>query len=481
MKLFCLQSIGSALAAAVCCALPAGNAHAQFASWSSQPDVRSLAGDFDGDGASDIVLTGGAGWSSMPVAFSNRDGSFRVVNFFIGDFATWATAPGVKTLVGNFNGDRKSDVALVGGAGWTSIPVAFSNGNGIFSVTNSWVGEFGAWAAVPNVDVLAGDFDGDGRTDVALAGGDPNWWHTMPVAFSRRGGTFKITNLDVGIFAVRAGMVGTKKVVGDFDGDGKADVAVVGNTASRTMPVAFSRGKGRFDVSDAPIGEFAAWAAVPGVKVLAGDFNGDKRSDIALIGGDPAWWSTVPVAFSNGDGTFNVTNHTVYFPGGNLSASAAQGGATVVAGDTNGDGLTDITVISALTDVYTGLSTSDGHFTIVASRPSDFAMKSHEAGVRAVAGDYNRDGRLDVALTGSPFWHTVPVANASGGTWTATFRAVQEPVVQEFFPVRAWVTGSTWEPYANRCVADPVGSLRTLQPDPSYVMGYRSGSDEASS
>jgi hypothetical protein len=479
MKLFCLQSLGGVIAAAVCCALPVGSAHAQFASWAAVANATPLPGDFNGDGASDIALVGGGGWNTLPVAFSNRDGSFNVTNQGVNDFATWALVPGARSVVGDFNGDHKSDIALVGGAGWWTIPVAASIGDGNFRISNMNVGDFGGWASAPNVQVLAGDFDGDGRTDIALAGGDPAWWHTMPVAFSKKDGTFKVTNTEAGVFAARAGEVSTRKVVGDFDGDGKADIAVVGSSA-RTMPVAFSRRRGVFEIRDAAIGEFAAWAAVPGVKVLVGDFNGDKRSDIALIGGDPNWWSTVPVAFSNGDGTFTVTNFQVYFPGGNLSAFAAHPAARVFAGDTNGDGRDDITVVSALTEFYTGLSSGDGHFSVVTSNPGDFAMRSHETNVRAVAGDFNQDGRLDIALTGNPFWTTVPMAWSQGGSWTATFRAIQNPIIQDSFPARAWVTGSTWEPFANRCAADPVGSLRALHADPAYVMGYRSGSDEAS-
>lgn len=485
MKNLCLSHLrrqGLYVAIALCAVASSSQAQTEFATWSAAANVKHLPGDFNGDGATDIALIGGdpAWWSTMPVAFSNRDGSFNVTNVDVGQFADWAAAANVKALVGDYDGDGKSDVALIGGDPnwWIFMPVAFSRGNGAFRTTAYRVGEFAAWAAAPNVEALVGDFDGDGKSDVALAGGDPAWWHTMPVAFSTGKGSFKIKNTDVGVFAVRAGVPSTKKVVGDFDGDGKADVAVIGSAASGTLPVAFSMTKGRFDVRDVAIGDFATWGSLPGVKAMVGDFDGDARSDIALIGGPG--WNTIPVAFSNGDGSFRVTNTSAVFASGNLSALASHGAARVVAGDANGDGRTDITVISASVETYTALSSGNGSFSMVGSVPGKFAMQSHEAGVVALPGDFNRDGRLDIALTGAPYWHTVPVAYSSGGAWTASSRSVQPPVVREYLPVRGWVTASTWEPYANRCVVDPVGSLRSLQADPAYVMGYRSGADSDS-
>jgi hypothetical protein len=170
-------------------------------------------------------------------------------------FNTLANDPNVKTITGDFNGDHSVDIGLVGGPGSNTAPVAFSLGDGKFSIFNQRVGDFAAWAAVPNVKTISGDFNNDGRTDVALIGGDPSWWHTMPVAFSNGDGTFRITNTDVG--------------------------------------------------------EFASWAAVPNVRTISGDFNNDGRTDVALIGGDPSWWYTMPIAFSTGDGNFAVTNFSI--------------------------------------------------------------------------------------------------------------------------------------------------------------------------
>jgi hypothetical protein len=64
----------------------------------------AVPGDFDCDGRGDIAVTGGSGWNTIPVAFSNGDGY--------------------------------SDIALTSGTGWNTIPIAFSNGDGTFHGQN---------------------------------------------------------------------------------------------------------------------------------------------------------------------------------------------------------------------------------------------------------------------------------------------------------------------------------------------------------
>ena len=141
-----------------------------FAVWAATPNVQNLFGDFNGDGRTDVALIGPAGWASMPVAFSNGDGTFTVTNLPITNFAGWAATPNAKAIVGDFNGDGLADVALIGPSSWGSMPVAFSNGDGTFNVTNVPIASFATWAATPNAQILVGDFNGDGKTDVALTG-----------------------------------------------------------------------------------------------------------------------------------------------------------------------------------------------------------------------------------------------------------------------------------------------------------------------
>ena len=265
-----------------------------FASWAATTNAKRLIGDFNGDGRIDVALTGASGWSTLPVAFSNGDGTFNISNQPIVNFAIWAATANAKPLVGDFNADGLTDLALTGVSGWSTLPVAFSNGNGTFNVTNQPINNFANWAATTNAKPLIGDFNDDGRTDVALTG--PSVWNTLPVAFSNGDGTFNVTNQPINNFASWAATANATPLVGDFNGDGVTDVALTGASGWSTLPVAFSNGNGTFNVTNQAIVNFAGWAATTNATPLIGDFNGDSRTDVGLTG--PSAWGTLPAAFS---------------------------------------------------------------------------------------------------------------------------------------------------------------------------------------
>ena len=284
---------------------------ANFPTWATVAGARAVAGDFDGDGHGDVALAGGAGWNTVPVAFGDGAGGFWVTNSGVANFPSWATA--ARSLVAaDFNGDGATDLALLGGPGWNTIPVAFSNRDGSFTVTNLQTPNIPGWAQVPGAYAVAGDFNADGAGDIALVGGQG--WNTVPVAFSNRNGTFAQTNAGVVAFPGWAQTPGARAMVGDFDGDGDADLALTGASGWNTIPLAFSDRLGGFAVSNRGVADFPGWATSAGVKLAAGDFDGDGDADIAAVGG--AGWRTTAFALSDRAGGFTSANLPMAnFPG----------------------------------------------------------------------------------------------------------------------------------------------------------------------
>ena len=168
-----------------------------------------------------------------PSAAKSDQGSFAVANQPVGDFSNWAWQPG-QALMGDFDGSGRDSIALVGAQGWTTIPVAFSNGDGTFTVTNEQVDRFPSWAALQGTNVLAGDFTGTGRTALALTGITGS--AAIPIAVPTSGGHFTVLNPSVKNFPVSGGV---KFFAGNFGGTGTNTIAATGAFGLPTLPVAF--------------------------------------------------------------------------------------------------------------------------------------------------------------------------------------------------------------------------------------------------
>ncbi|MBG6135840.1 FG-GAP-like repeat-containing protein [Longispora fulva] len=386
-----------------------------IAGWVRDNTPAQLGRDYNGDGRTDIAMVGGDNWNSIPVALSKGDGSFGITAVAADNFASWAKNPTAKPLTGDFNGDGRADIAMVGGDSWDSIPVALSKGDGSFTVTATVAGSFAIWARNATAKPLTGDFNGDGRTDIAMVGG--SGWNSIPVALSNGDGSFAIVAVAADSFGTWATSSSAKPLTGDFNGDGKTDIAMVGGDNWNSIPVALSKGDGSFAVTAVAADSFAIWARNATAKPLTGDFNGDGKTDIAMVGGDN--WNSIPVALSRGDGSFTITAVAA----DNFATWAKNAAAKPLTGDFNGDGRTDIAMVggSGWNSIPVALSNGDGSFTVSAVVASNFATWANNSSAKPLTGDYNGDGKADIAMVGGDNWNSIPVALSKGdGSFTIT-------------------------------------------------------------
>ncbi len=380
------------------------------------------------DSSKDIALVRQTpGWASIPVAFSRGDGNWDITNGPAPTFITdWAHQPGVRAVTGDFNGNGLMDIALVRQTpGWASIPVAFSRGDGNWDITNGPAPNFiPDWAHQSGVRVVTGDFNGNGLMDIALVRQAPGWG-SIPIAFSRGDGNWDITNGPAPTFIPDwAHQPGVRAVTGDFNGDGLTDIALVRQTPGwASIPIAFAVGDGTWRITNGPAPTFITdWAHQPGVRIVIGDFNGDGLMDIALVRQTPGW-ASIPIAFAVGDGTWRITNAPAP---SFITDWAHQPGVRIVTGDFNGDGLTDIALVRQTpgwASIPIAFAVGDGTWRITnGPAPTFITDWAHQPGVRVLTGNYNGNGLTDIALVRqTPGWGSIPVASAVGdGTWRIT-------------------------------------------------------------
>jgi hypothetical protein len=381
-----------------------------FPGKTSQTGVKVVAGDFNNDGLGDLAAVGNNTWTTVPVAFGDGNGGFTVTNLTVGQSFPTLASQAKSVVAADFDGDGATDIALLGGIGWTTIPIAFSNWDGTFRVTNQGVPNLPGWSQQSGVKAVAGDFDGDGDGDIALLGG--SGWGSIPMGFSNRDGTFVQTNTQVANFPGWAALGTAKAFAGDFDGDGDADIALTGPASWGSIPVAFSDRHGGFTVTNNAVSDFPGWASIAGVKLAVGDFDGDGDADLADLG--VSGWRGFGFALSNGSGGFLPAS----VPNPDFAAKAALN-PFVLAVKTNRDGAADLVLTGA-----SGATT----LPVAYLKPSPVITQSSTilGGTADRAFDGNTDGNWgDGSVTHTDFesqpWWQVDLGVLTRVTWVEIY------------------------------------------------------------
>jgi hypothetical protein len=325
-------------------------------------------------------LAAGEGQNHVLVADLNRDGRLDVVlsvstgiRIFLGDGAGGfagglVVAAGLEpteVAAGDFDGNGTVDLA-----------VANASSNDVTILLGDGAGGFAEAAASPvaagqrSHGVEVGDFDHDGKLDLAVTN---DYSFNVTVLMGDGTGAFAQppgSPIPVGVYPAQL-------VVGDFNADGKQDFAVT-NSGSASVSILLGDGTGGF--AQAPGSPVAEITTPTGI--AAGRLDGDGYLDLAVASdNDP---NTVSVLLGNGTGGFTTRTPV---------ASASP--RAVVVGDFDGDGRADLAVANYLADNVT-LFRGDGAGAFAEAPGFPIAVGARPADMRA--GDFNGDGRLDLAV-----------------------------------------------------------------------------------
>ncbi len=328
-------------------------------------------GDLNKDSNADIVVSS-SNSATVTVLLGNGNGTFRTPfsyvtrehagAFFVSDF-DWDGNPDVVFAAGHPD-------ALVAASGDTNITVLYGRGDGTLYGTPAVV--------LPSLgEFTVGNFNNDAVPDVVatapLVAGTPNATG-LYVALNNGAGTLVAqTPISVG------GLQLSRIASGDFNGDGKRDVAV---TAGNTIQVLTGTGTGTFN---AP----AALAGGPSMtSITAADVNADNKQDLIFTDDNE---DRVSVALGNGNGTFAARTQLV----------VGVDPKSVVVADVNGDGKPDLIVANS---GQLGNDTSAGGISVLLGNgngtfqsATNFNSGIHPTNV--TVGDVNADGKADLIVS----------------------------------------------------------------------------------
>lgn len=221
--------------------------------------------------------------------------------------------------------------------------------------------------------IIAADFNGDGKADLAV---NNKYYSNVGILLNQGNGTFGAkTTYNTGIYP--AGQNPNYLVAADFNNDGKLDIAT-SNETSNDMSVLLGSTTGTFNTAVT----YSVGGTAP-IAIAAGDVNGDNNKDIITSN---ATSTNVSVFIGSGSGTFATpVNYTV------TSSSAIR---DILCFDINNDSNLDLVTCNS-TEVKLLTGNGTGSFGATVTFTTGNANNS-----TLTYGDFNGDGKIDIAGAG---------------------------------------------------------------------------------
>ena len=334
--------------------------------------VPVLSVDMNGDGYSDLILHQAYGSPIIGVQLSNGDGTFKAPVYYTPTTVN-QTSVFLAAAAGDFNGDGKTDVAILaltppsvtGGTNTNTLTIFLNTGSGGLKQAASYALNATSSADQPTL-VVAGKLNGDNETDLAVIYRGSTSGKVVPY-FATGEGSFK-----AGASHTLNGAL-YSAAIGEFTSSGYGDIAV---TTSKGIQVLLGSSSGSFTA--APVTAYPS-SVTNTTGLVVADFDKDGRMDLAAFGG-----SQVLVFWGAGNGTFSSN-----------SAFSQSNASALIASDINGDGLVDLAAsdVSGAIHIFSNLGARN-------FRGAPATSSANATGI--VSADFNKDGKKDVAVVNTP-------------------------------------------------------------------------------
>ncbi len=238
--------------------------------------------------------------------------------------------------------------------------------------------------ANPNA-LATGDFNGDGKTDIAVANLNAK---TVGILLGNGDGTF---NFGATLSTADQPL---SLVVGDFNKDGHLDIAVGNNAPTSTVQIFLGDGTGNFTAVSTVVN------TVDPVALAVGDLNGDGFPDLVVAN---YMINTISIFLGKGDGTFWPSSTPTLILSGPIALRVA---------DFNNDGIPDVAIANNKSNTVV-IATGKGNGTVVSKGTLTLASVPSAIGVA----DFNADGKMDLAVASQAASTVTVYAGNGNGTF----------------------------------------------------------------
>jgi hypothetical protein len=277
-----------------------------------QPSYRGkgVFGDFNNDGPQDLAITASGDFRFTDVWKNTADGSFSQVE---NPGTSINSDPGV--CAADFDNDGHLDLALAGHTfGGGNSEVEKGDGTGYFAVARILDGSFNT------SEVACGDFDGDGDADILIAGDDQTLGPSTTLYLNNGGFNFS-EKAGTGLPRMKSGAA---LAIGDYDNDGKLDVALTGDLGSTGEHFTGVYHNGGFAAN--PVFTQLAFSFEPMAygDIAFADYNRDGRLDLFVTGTRKFDGVPTTKVYRNNTATANAKPST---PGSLIVRSSGGNGA----------------------------------------------------------------------------------------------------------------------------------------------------------